>query len=81
MKNLLSKIIIDPKIMVGKPVIKGTRITVQQILGLLAQGATNEDIIKEYPHILKEDIYACLLFAQQAIDSSVFAPLVAGNNV
>jgi uncharacterized protein (DUF433 family) len=62
MKNLLSKIIIDPKIMVGKPVIKGTRITVQQILGLLAQGATTEEILKEYPHILKEDIYACLLF-------------------
>lgn len=81
MKNLLGKIIVDPKIMVGKPVIKGTRITVQQILGLLAQGATNEEVLKEYPHISKDDIYACLLFAQQALDNSVFAPLVTGNNV
>ena len=73
MKNLLGKIIIDPKIMVGKPIIKGTRITVQQILGLLAQGTTIEEILSEYPHILREDIYACLLFAQQALDNSVFA--------
>jgi len=69
MQNLLDKIIIDPRVMVGKPIIKGTRITVQQILGLLVQGASNEEIIKEYPHILKEDIYACLLFAQQALDN------------
>jgi uncharacterized protein (DUF433 family) len=79
MKNLLDKIILDPKIMVGKPIIKGTRITVQHILGLLAQGATMEEILKEYPHILKEDIYACLFFAQQALDNSVFEPLLAGN--
>lgn len=81
MKNLLGKIIIDPKIMVGKPIIKGTRITVQQILGLLAQGATIEDILREYPHLLRDDIYACLLFAQQALDNSVFAPFSGGNNV
>ena len=72
MKNLLNKIIIDPKIMAGKPIIKGTRITVQQILGLLAQGIKNEIILKEYPHISQEDIYACLLFAQQALDNSIF---------
>lgn len=77
MSKDLGRIIIDPQIMVGKPVIKGTRITVQQILGLLAQGMTNADILSEYPHITKEDIYACLSFAQQAIDNSVFAPLVA----
>jgi uncharacterized protein (DUF433 family) len=81
MKNLLGKIIIDPKIMVGKPVIKGTRITVQQILGLLGQGTTIEDILHEYPHISKEDIYACLLFAQQALDNSVFAPFSTGNAI
>jgi uncharacterized protein (DUF433 family) len=74
-KDLLGNIIIDPKIMVGKPIIKGTRITVQQILGLLAQGITIEEILSEYPHILREDIFACLLFAQQALDNSVFAPL------
>src|SRR5438105_418023 len=79
MKNLLSRIITDPKVMVGKPVIKGTRIPVQLVLDLLAQGVTHEEIIKEYPHILKDDIYACLLFAQQALDNSIFALLPPGN--
>lgn len=64
MSKDLGRIIIDQQIMVGKPVIKGTRITVQQILGLLAQGMTNAFILSEYPHITKEDIYACLSFAQ-----------------
>lgn len=80
MKNLLGKIIIDPKVMVGKPIIKGTRITVQQILGLLAQGETIEEILSEYPHLTRDDVYACLLFAQQAIDNSVFSPLSMSNN-
>jgi uncharacterized protein (DUF433 family) len=64
-KDLLGKIIVDPKIMAGKPVIKGTRITIQQILGLLTEGTNIEEILSEFPHILREDVYACLLFAQQ----------------
>lgn len=75
MKNNINNIIIDPKIMVGKPIIKGTRITVQQILGLLAQGITIQEILQEYPHITKEDIFACLSFAQQALDNSAFTPI------
>ena len=59
-KKLLSRIVIDPKIMVGKPVIKGTRLTVQLILGLLAQGMTIEEILQEYKNLKKEDILACL---------------------
>jgi uncharacterized protein (DUF433 family) len=59
---LLDRITIDPQIMVGKPIIKGTRITVQHILGILAQGATYHDILHDYPHITQEDIFACLLF-------------------
>lgn len=78
MKGLLGKIIINPKVRVGKPVIKGTRITVELILGLLGQGIAFEEILEGYPHITKEDIYACLLFAQQAINNSVFAPVIIG---
>jgi uncharacterized protein (DUF433 family) len=78
MQELLARIVIDPKVMVGKPVIKGTRITVQLILGLLSQGMTHEEIFKEYPRVTREDIYACLLFAQQAIDNSTFVPLEMG---
>ena len=59
-KNLLNHIVIDPEVMVGKPVIKGTRLTVQFILGLLAQGMTMDEILKEYNKLTREDILACL---------------------
>jgi len=78
---LLDRIAVDPQVMVGKPVIKGTRITVQHVLGLLAQGAKYTEILSDYPHITQEDLYACLLFAQQAIDSSVFTPVTVGSHV
>ena len=65
-KELLNRIIIDPKIMVGKLVIKGTRLTVQHILSLLAQGITTEEITEEYKNTSKEDIFACLAFVQEA---------------
>ncbi len=73
--ELLTRIIIDPKIMVGKPVIKGTRLTVQHILGLLAQGMTTEDIMQEYKNLTKEDILACLTFARNTLENTTFAPL------
>ena len=65
--NYQRRIIIDPKIMVGKPVIRGTRITVELILEMLGQGITVQQILKEYPHLKKEDIKAALEFAQKAV--------------
>jgi uncharacterized protein (DUF433 family) len=67
MKNnmLLNRISINPKIMTGKPVIKGTRLTVQYILKLLADGMSYQDIKKEYNGIHDEDITACLLYASE----------------
>ena len=62
-QQLLARITLDPKIMVGKPVISGTRLTVEYILNLLAHGETAESIIEEYPGLALEDIQACLLFA------------------
>ena len=62
-EKLLQRIVIDPKVMTGKPVIKGTRLTVQHILKLLGNGATYNEIINEYPKLTEEDIRACLLFA------------------
>lgn len=61
--ELLNRIETNPKVLVGKPVIKGTRLSVQFIVGLLAQGATPEEIIEEYDGITKEDVLACLQFA------------------
>ena len=49
--------------MVGKPVIRGTRISVEQILRLLAKGLTFEEILKDYPHLTKEDIVVALIYA------------------
>ena len=54
----MDRIIIDPEVMVGKPVIKGTRITVQLIVQLLANGATKSEILNYYPDLRKEDIKA-----------------------
>ena len=61
--NWRDRITSDPEILVGKTVIKGTRISVELILGWLANGWTNEQIIEAYPHIERDDILAALAFA------------------
>ena len=68
--QLLGRIVIDPEIMAGRPVIKGTRLTVEYILNLLGNGATPEDILQEYRDQSLEDILACLLFAAKALEST-----------
>ncbi|HMS42346.1 MAG TPA: DUF433 domain-containing protein [Pyrinomonadaceae bacterium] len=66
----------NPKVMVGKPVIRGTRLTVEFILNLLAHNATIGEILDEYDGLTPEDIQACLLFAKESISKSEFMPLV-----
>jgi uncharacterized protein (DUF433 family) len=73
--RLLERIVINPKVMVGKPVIRGTRLTVQYILGLLAHGTTVDEVLQEYEGLTREDILACLLFATEALESTTFVPL------
>ena len=73
--QMLERIVINPKVLVGKPVIKGTRLSVEYILGLLAQGATFNEILQEYDGLTSEDIQACLLFATKSLESIVFMPL------
>ena len=75
-QQLLERIACDPKIMVGKPVIKGTRLSIEYILNLLAHGSTVEDILDEYGGLSPEDIQACLLFASQSLSNATFMPLV-----
>lgn len=74
-ENLLTRIALDPKVMVGKPTIKGTRLTVEFILNLLAHGTTVEEIIMENNGLTKEDIQACLLFATRSLEDTTFMPL------
>lgn len=62
-------VVSDPAVMLGKPIIAGTRITVELILELLSSGATPEDILYEYPHLSRESINAALAFAADALQS------------
>ena len=71
MGELIDRIIIDPEILVGKPVIKGTRIPVYLIIEFLANGLTEEEILNEYPALKKEDIKASLLYASKCLDREV----------
>ena len=74
-EELLERIIFNPKIAVGKPVIKGTRLKVEYILNLLAHGATVTEIMREYNGLSAEDIRACFLFAAKSLESTAFMPL------
>lgn len=74
-EKLLKRITVDTRVLVGKPVIKGTRLSVQYILGMLSNGATAEEIINEYKGLTKADIMACLFFASETLNNSTFLPL------
>jgi uncharacterized protein (DUF433 family) len=71
----LERITVNPRIMVGKPEIRGTRLSVEYILNLMAHGATEAEILDEYRGLTREDIQACLLFAAQSLQSTLFMPL------
>jgi len=74
-QELLNRIATNPQVMVGKPVIRGTRLTVEYILNLLAHGATESEILAEYEGVTAADIRACLLFAARSLESASFMPM------
>jgi len=74
-EQLLQRIVCDPKVMTGKPVIRGTRLTVDFILNLLAHGMSESEIRAEYPDVSGEDIRACLAFATRTLKDTEFMPL------
>lgn len=76
--QLLERISINPKVMVGKPVIKGTRLTVEYILNLLAHGSISKEILQEYEGLTQEDMQACLLFITRSLQDTEFMPLSLG---
>lgn len=75
-QRLLDRIEINPRVMAGKPVIKGTRIPVELVLRMLSQGISAEEILEEYPHLSKEDIQAALAYAAEALAMEEVLPLV-----
>ncbi|MBF2009429.1 MAG: DUF433 domain-containing protein [Chlorogloeopsis fritschii C42_A2020_084] len=78
-QQLLERIVLNPKVLVGKPVIRGTRLSVEYILNLLAHGATVAEIIEEYEGLSPEDIQACILFASKSLSNTTFMPLGVEN--
>ncbi len=69
-QELLARITCDPRVMVGKPVIKGTRLTVDFILNLMAHSSTVDEIVEEYDGLVPDDILACLLFASKSLSNT-----------
>jgi uncharacterized protein (DUF433 family) len=78
--ELLSRITVNPKVMLGKPVIKGTRLSVEYILNLLAHGATITELLKSM-RLVEADIQACFLFASRSLESTSFIATCYGDGV
>ncbi|MBI5490569.1 MAG: DUF433 domain-containing protein [Deltaproteobacteria bacterium] len=75
-RALLERITVDPRIFGGKPIIRGHRLAVEHVLGMLAAGDTPETILEGYPWLEPEDIRACLLFAQRLVGHERVEPVV-----
>ena len=74
--DLLTRITVNPKIFGGKPIIRGRRLAVEHVLGLLAAGDTPEAILEAYPYLEREDIQACLLFARRVVGHERVEPAI-----
>lgn len=74
---MTDRIEIDPSVMLGKPVVKNTRIPVELVLRKLAQGATIADLIDAYPKLVEADVRACLAYAADAVAHEEMYPLSA----
>lgn len=74
---LLSRITVDPKVMVGKPTIRGLRITLEQVLRALASGVTEADLLRDYPELESDDIRAALLYASELVEDEQVFPVSA----
>ncbi len=72
---LHNRIETNPKVMLGKPIIKGTRITVELLLRQLAQGLTVLDILANYPHLKREDVRAAIEYAAELVEEESVYPL------
>lgn len=75
--DLLSRITANPSVLAGKPVIRGTRLSVEFILNLLAHGTSVAQILEEYDGLRDDDVQACLLFASKSLANAAFMPLTA----
>ena len=75
-KKLLERINVNPKIFAGKPIIRGRRLAVEHVLGMLAAGDSPETILKGYPWLEPDDIRACLLYARTLVGHERVEPTI-----
>jgi uncharacterized protein (DUF433 family) len=75
--NWRERIEVNPAILVGKPIIKGTRLAVELIIDLLAAGCPEEEVLRSYPGLSREDILACLAYAAEIIRTERVYPLAS----
>ena len=72
---MIGRITANPKILGGKPIIRGTRISVEFILDLLASDVSEDEILEDYPHLTKDDIQACLKYAARSCKNEIYVEL------
>ena len=77
MANAHPRIILDPEVLLGKPVIRGTRLSVEFIIGLMADGWNEAEILANYPGVNHDDLLACLAYARDALSSEKVFPTAA----
>jgi uncharacterized protein (DUF433 family) len=73
--NWQDRITIDPTVLSGKPIVRGTRISVELVVGLLAAGWTQEQILDGYPNLTADDVRACLVYASELLHAEKVYPL------
>ena len=71
------RIELNPEVLVGKPVVKGTRLSVQLVIEHLADGWTVEDLVERYPRLTREDVFACLRYASECLALEMAYPIKA----
>jgi len=73
--DLLSRITVDPRIFGGKPIVRGRRLAVEHVLGMLAAGDSIDTLLEGYPWLEKEDVLACIEFARRVLSNERIEPL------
>ena len=71
------RITLDPKVLTGKPVVRGTRLSVEHIVNLLAEGWTEQEVLENYPGLVTDDVRACLAYAGELLRSERVFPIPA----
>ncbi|MEA2871942.1 MAG: hypothetical protein QOH67_1918 [Hyphomicrobiales bacterium] len=74
MEAIEQRIVLDPAVLAGKPIVRGTRLSVEFIIGLMADGWSETDILANYPGLTHEDIAACLTYARNVLNSERVFP-------